>query len=89
MVAKKYEADQVKMEVQQGVAVSITSDMWTSVTYLGLTCHYINEKLQLCTFVLGVQYFPQSHTAGMMVDWAITNKVVSCDRRSTKHDCIH
>ncbi|XP_029942702.1 zinc finger BED domain-containing protein 1-like, partial [Salarias fasciatus] len=88
MVAKKYEEERerVKMEVQQAVAVSITADMWTSVNmeaYLALTCHYINENLQLCTSVLGVQYFPQSHTAdnlaqvkrGMMEDWAITNKV--------------
>ncbi|KAM9391553.1 uncharacterized protein KZ484_003063 [Pholidichthys leucotaenia] len=88
MVAKKYEEERerVKKEVQQAVAVSITADMWTSVNmeaYLALTCHYINENLQLCTSVLGVQYFPQSHTAdnlaqvkrGMMEDWAITNKV--------------
>ncbi|KAM4534867.1 E3 SUMO-protein ligase ZBED1-like isoform 1-T1 [Fundulus diaphanus] len=87
-LAKKYEEERerVKMEVQQAVAVSITADMWTSVNmeaYLALTCHYINENLQLCTSVLGVQYFPQSHTAdnlaqvkrAMMEDWAITNKV--------------
>ncbi|XP_061794367.1 E3 SUMO-protein ligase ZBED1-like isoform X1 [Nerophis lumbriciformis] len=85
---KKYEEERerVKLEVQQAVAVSITADMWTSVNmeaYLALTCHYINDNLQLCTSVLGVQYFPQSHTAdnlaqvkrGMMADWAITNKV--------------
>ncbi|KAM9318799.1 E3 SUMO-protein ligase ZBED1-like isoform 1-T7 [Pholidichthys leucotaenia] len=88
MLAKKYEEERerVKKEVQQAVAVSITADMWTFVNmeaYLALTCHYINENLQLCTSVLGVQYFPQSHTAdnlaqvkrGMMEDWAITNKV--------------
>lgn len=88
MVAKKYEEERerVKMEVQQAVAVSITADMWTSVNmeaYLALTCHYINDNMQLCTSVLGVQYFPQNHTAdnlaqverGMMEDWAITNKV--------------
>ena len=88
MVAKKYEEERerVKMEVQQAVAVSITADMWTSVNmgaYLALTCHYINENMQLCTSVLRVQYFPQSHTAdnlarvtrGMMDDWAITHKV--------------
>ncbi|XP_014907970.1 zinc finger BED domain-containing protein 1-like [Poecilia latipinna] len=88
MVAKKFEEEQerVKMEVQQAVAVSITADMWTSVNmeaYLALTCHYINENLQLCTSVLGVKYFPQSHTADnlaqvtrdIMEDWTITNKV--------------
>ena len=87
MISKKYEEERrVKMEVQQAVAVSITADMWTSVNmeaYLALTCHYINENMQLCTSVLGVQHFRQSHTAdnlaqgkrGMMNDWAITNKV--------------
>lgn len=88
MVDKRYleERERVKMEVQQAVAVSITADMWTSVNmeaYLALTCHYINENLQLCTSVLGMQYFPQNHTAdnlaqatrGIMEDWAITNKV--------------
>ena len=78
----------MKMEVQQAVAVSITADMWTSVNmeaYLALTCHYVNDNLQLCTSVLGVKYFPQSPTAdnlaqvkgGMMEDWAITSKVKS------------
>ena len=51
--------------------------------YLALTGHYINENMQLCTSVLGVQHFPQRHTAdnlarvkrGMMDEWAITNKV--------------
>ncbi|XP_061905499.1 E3 SUMO-protein ligase ZBED1-like [Entelurus aequoreus] len=88
MLVTKYEEERerVKLEVQQAVAVSITADMWTSVNmeaYLALTCHYINDNLQLCTSVLGVQYFPQSHTADnlaqvkrdMMADWAITNKV--------------
>ncbi|XP_061926446.1 E3 SUMO-protein ligase ZBED1-like [Entelurus aequoreus] len=88
MLVTKYEEERegVKLEVQQAVAVSRTADMWTSVNmeaYLALTCHYINDHLQLCTSVLGVQYFPQSHTADnlaqvkrdMMADWAITNKV--------------
>ncbi|XP_061884642.1 zinc finger BED domain-containing protein 4-like [Entelurus aequoreus] len=88
ILVKKYEEEweRVKLEVQQAVAVSITADMWTSVNmeaYLALTCHYINDNLQLCTSVLGVQYFPQSHTADnlaqvkrdMMADWAITNEV--------------
>nr|XP_054593165.1 zinc finger BED domain-containing protein 4-like [Nothobranchius furzeri] len=88
MMAKKHaeELERVKREVQQAVAVSITADMWTSLNmeaYLALTCHYINDNMQLCTSVLGVKHFPQSHTAdnlaqvkrGMMDDWAITNKV--------------
>ncbi|CAI5637704.1 zinc finger BED domain-containing protein 1 isoform X1 [Oreochromis niloticus] len=88
LLAKKHaeELERVKMEVQQAVAVSITADLWTSLNmeaYLALTCHYINENMQLCTSVLGVKHFPQSHTAdnlaqfkkGMMDDWAITNKV--------------
>ncbi|XP_029986274.1 zinc finger BED domain-containing protein 1-like [Sphaeramia orbicularis] len=101
MVAQKYgeEQDRVRREVQQAVAVSTTADMWTSVNmeaYSALTCHYINENMQLCPSVLGVQHFPQSHTAdnmaqvkmGMMDDWAITGKV-SSDRCSAKHDSIN
>ncbi|XP_070399388.1 zinc finger BED domain-containing protein 4-like [Nothobranchius furzeri] len=88
MMAKKHaeELERVKREVQQAVAVSITADMWTSLNmeaYLALTCHYINDNMQLCTSVLGVKHFPQSHTAdnlaqvkrGMVDDWAITNKI--------------
>ncbi|XP_070403946.1 E3 SUMO-protein ligase ZBED1-like isoform X2 [Nothobranchius furzeri] len=88
MMAKKHaeELERVKRGVQQAVAVSITADMWTSLNmeaYLALTCHYINDNMQLCTSVLGVKHFPQSHTAdnltqvkrGMKDDWAITNKV--------------
>lgn len=73
MVAQKYGVEQeVRREEQQAVDA-----------YLALTCHYINENMQLCTSALGVQHFPQSHTAdnlaevkrGMMDDWAITDKV--------------
>nr|XP_054594486.1 zinc finger BED domain-containing protein 4-like [Nothobranchius furzeri] len=88
MMAKKHaeELERVKRGVQQAVAVSITADMWTSLNmeaYLALTCHYISDNMQLCTSVLGVKHFPQSHTAdnlaqvkrGMMDDWAIKNKI--------------
>lgn len=81
-MAKKHaeELERVKMEVQQAVAVSITADMWTSLNmeaYLALTCHYINNDMQLCTSVLGVKHFPQSHTADNLAQFkrAITNKV--------------
>lgn len=58
--------------------------LWTwRLAYLALTGHYINDNLQLCTSVLGIQYLSQSHTAdnlfqvkkGMMEEWAIINKL--------------
>lgn len=68
IIEKKYveKRERVKMEVQQAVAVSITANRWTSVNmdaYLALICHYIIENVKLCTSVLGVQDFQQSHTA--------------------------
>ena len=35
--------------------VALTTDLWTSnqtLSYLTLTCHYINEEMELCSKVL-------------------------------------
>lgn len=69
MVANKYqeECEKVNMEVHQAVAVSLTADIWTFVNmkaYLALTCHYINDSLQLCSWVLIVQYLPHCKQFG-------------------------
>lgn len=53
-------------EVKKGKAVSLTSDMCTSVnrnSYLAVTCHCIDENNMLSTTVLGVTKFPETHTA--------------------------
>ncbi|XP_036066356.1 zinc finger BED domain-containing protein 1-like [Oryzias melastigma] len=88
MVEVKYEAEKekTKAKIQKAAAVSLTSDMWTSMNldaYLAITCHFVGEKSKLCSVLLGVQEFPQSHTAeniahekaSLMAEWGITNKV--------------
>ena len=66
MVEAKYEEEKAKLQLQNVTAVSVTSDMWTSINmdaYLALSCHYINENTCLKSTVLGVVYFPEKHTA--------------------------
>lgn len=48
-----------------------------------VTCHNVSHILDLSTVLLGVQYFPSTHTeadisdaiAHLMTDWGITEKV--------------
>ncbi|XP_049328332.1 zinc finger BED domain-containing protein 4-like [Astyanax mexicanus] len=89
MISQRYEEkkEQVKKELQSAVAVSLTADMWTSINmeaYLAVTCHYVDsEDHTLCTSMLGVQQFPQQHTAenmaqvtkNLMEEWAVAEKV--------------
>ncbi|KAG9261818.1 zinc finger BED domain-containing protein 4-like [Astyanax mexicanus] len=88
MVEAKYTEtkEKAKEEVQKATAVSLTSDMWTSIhmdAYLAITCHLINEKDELSTFLLGVGKFPKSHSAenlaevktALMAEWGIQKKV--------------
>ncbi|KAK7944875.1 hypothetical protein WMY93_000603 [Mugilogobius chulae] len=88
MVEAKYQEAQEenKAKVQKAVAVSLTSDMWTSESmdsYLAVTCHYIDEFNELNTTLLGIQHFPQSHPADhladqhlrLMEEWGIRDKV--------------
>ncbi|XP_034529155.1 zinc finger BED domain-containing protein 1-like [Notolabrus celidotus] len=88
MVEAKYESakEKAKAKVEKAAAVSLTSDMWTSIhmdAYLAVTCHFVGENTRLDSVLLGVQAFPQSHTAeniarvkaSMMEEWGISNKV--------------
>ncbi|XP_034529154.1 zinc finger BED domain-containing protein 1-like [Notolabrus celidotus] len=88
MVEAKYETakEKAKAKVEKAAAVSLTSDMWTSIhmdAYLAVTCHFVGENTRLDSVLLGVQAFPQSHTAeniacvkaSMMEEWGISNKV--------------
>ncbi|KAJ8336870.1 hypothetical protein SKAU_G00380900 [Synaphobranchus kaupii] len=87
MVAAKYQEtkEKGKAEMQKVVAVSLISDMWTSINmdaYLAVTCHYIDDHDKLGTVLLGVEKFPNSHTAAniaqvkttLMEEWGITDK---------------
>uniref|UniRef100_A0A3B5QKN7 HAT C-terminal dimerisation domain-containing protein n=1 Tax=Xiphophorus maculatus TaxID=8083 RepID=A0A3B5QKN7_XIPMA len=75
-----------KAKVEKVAAVSLTSDMWTSINmdaYLAVTCHFVEENEKLSSVLLGVQAFPQSHTAenivcvkaSLMEEWGISGKV--------------
>ncbi|XP_038124278.1 E3 SUMO-protein ligase ZBED1-like isoform X2 [Cyprinodon tularosa] len=89
MISQRYEEkkEQIKKELKSAAAVSLTADMWTSMNmeaYLAVTCHYVNsENHTLCTSMLGVEHFPQQHTAenmaqvkkNLMQEWAIAEKV--------------
>lgn len=88
MVEAKFQdsKEKAKAQIQKVAAVSLTSDMWTSITmdaYLAVTCHYVDDHSQLCTVLLGVGKFPQAHTAEnmaavkttLMEDWGIKEKV--------------
>ncbi|KAG7463116.1 zinc finger BED domain-containing protein 1-like [Solea senegalensis] len=87
MVDIKYQEakEKAREQVQKAVAVSLTSDMWTSINmdaYLAVTCHFIDDEDQLCTTLLGVQHFPKAHTAEnlaaghvqLMEEWGIRDK---------------
>ncbi|XP_027877762.1 zinc finger BED domain-containing protein 1-like [Xiphophorus couchianus] len=88
MVEAKYESakEHTKAKVEKVAAVSLTSDMWTSINmdaYLAVTCHFVEENEKLSLVLLGVQTFPQSHTAeniacvkaSLMEEWGISGKV--------------
>ena len=54
LLPKKYEKikDALKCELMQVKNVALTTDLWTSnqtLSYLTLTCHYINQEMQLCS----------------------------------------
>ncbi|XP_077412229.1 E3 SUMO-protein ligase ZBED1-like isoform X2 [Vanacampus margaritifer] len=89
MVEKRYKEtkDKTKAIVAKASACSLTSDMWTSINtddaYLAVTCHFIDETTSLQSVVLGVQHFPEAHTAAnmasmktsLMSEWGISEKV--------------
>lgn len=73
-------------KVKQASAVGLMADMRTSINmdaYLSLTGHYVSDSLDLATVLLGVRYFPLTHsvahiaevTANLIAEWWITKKV--------------
>ena len=51
------EKQKATLKLQNVTAVSLTSDMWTSIN-MDLTCHYIDNNTCLKSTLLGVVYFP-------------------------------
>ena len=90
MVIHRYEEEKTKAKavIQRVEAVSLTTDMWTSINmdaYLAVTGHYVDDSVRLATVLLGVLPFPEAHTAGnitaatrsLMAEWGIEGKVTS------------
>ncbi|XP_042624981.1 E3 SUMO-protein ligase ZBED1-like isoform X2 [Cyprinus carpio] len=88
MVEAKYaeSKEKAKAEVKKVSAVSLTSDMWTSINTdacLAVACHYVDSNTCLNSVLLGVLTFPQTHTAedlaqvkaSLMEEWGITHSV--------------
>ncbi|CAM4651471.1 unnamed protein product [Leuciscus chuanchicus] len=52
--------------------ISLTTDAWTSIateTYLGVTCHYINDNWEMVSFVLCTKPLEDRHTAENIARW--------------------
>ena len=65
--------------------VSLTTDMWTSISSLGIlaiTVHYINDSWQFKHFVLDILYIPSPHDAATIKDTIlkITNNLKITNR---------
>ncbi|XP_016103368.1 zinc finger BED domain-containing protein 4-like isoform X2 [Sinocyclocheilus grahami] len=88
MVEAKYaeSKEKAKADVKKVTAVSLTSDLWTSINmgaYLAVACHFVDSNTCLNSVLLGVLKFPQAHTAenlahlkaSLMEEWGITNHV--------------
>ena len=87
LLPKKYKKikDALKCELMQVKHVALTTDLWTSnqtLSYLTLTCHYINQEMRLCSKVLETLYMQKDHTAPNLAEelkkiaeeWEITEK---------------
>ena len=50
----------------QAKSVSLTLDLWTAKNrqgYLGITCSFLNNKFELCEFILDLAYVRYPHTS--------------------------
>ena len=73
MVRKKHVAAKqiLKDRLQDVVSLSVSTDIWTSCTneaYISVTGHFINEKWEMASCVLGTCPFPGQHTAVNIVE---------------------
>ena len=89
MVEVRYKEEKKKAQdlIKTVKAVSLTSDMWTSLhmdAYLAITCHFVDDSDKLQSILLSVGNFPERHTAAniaalktaVMEEWDIKSKVV-------------
>lgn len=80
------EKEKTKAEVKEVRSVSLTADVWTSLSmdaYLAVTCHYLDDNTRLRSTLLSVVKFPQVHTvenvvcvkSSLVEEWGIQSKV--------------
>lgn len=92
MIDSKYDQlrEIVKSNFKSATNLVLTTDIWTetgnTVSYLGLTVHYLKPKTELKTVLVGVFPLSNSHTASYIKDnmisvcdqWAIDLEKVVC-----------
>jgi len=69
--AYKAKKEEVKLMLRKAVAVALTTDMWTSSnndSYMGVTCHFIDNEFHANHKCLAVSHSPGSHTAEFIKD---------------------
>ncbi|XP_063749861.1 E3 SUMO-protein ligase ZBED1-like [Eleginops maclovinus] len=75
LMEEKYKAtlDKVKAEIKNANSkITLTTDCWTSVAteaYLGITCHFLNEKFELTSYVLTTMPLEERHEAENIAKW--------------------
>ena len=78
------------MDLSRVKHVCITCDAWVSIStesYLGVTCHYINQKFEMTSRVLTLTHLTDDHDADYIYsvlheifeDWHILDKVFTCE----------
>jgi hypothetical protein len=56
----------IHKDLSKSEFVSVTLDGWSSVandSYLGFTCHFVNDDFELNSRMLALQHIPERHTA--------------------------
>lgn len=75
LMEKKYKdaLEKVKAEVQNAnTKITLTTDCWTSIAteaYLGVTCHFLNEKWVLTSYILSTMPLEERHEAENLAGW--------------------
>ena len=82
------EKEQLLQELLKVDFVGVTTDGWTSrntESYITITCHFVNDKWDMCNYVLQTRIMSQSHTGENLAaelnqafcEWNIMGKVVA------------
>ncbi|XP_049300633.1 E3 SUMO-protein ligase ZBED1-like [Anopheles funestus] len=65
----------VKSKLLIASTVSLTADCWTSINndnFCAVTAHFINNKYELCSYLLECSDFSITHTGKNIADWITT-----------------